>query len=606
MEKENLKEEFLKSLKIALNNSLIYFKDHPLVLKSIEDLYKKIKDLNKFISGIKIIASKDTLFLENKLEDSKLNRDLAGFLHFRKIKSIEFYNEISFEELSHFIFNLGKPIREIFKAGGLSNILKNKNIKNIFVEELDYSELLLPEGEELKDIWIFLLKDSINKDKFEKIDLLVDNFLKILYNFDSKKILEDKDFKETIFEFFEYLKEKDNKKLVICSRELFRFFLKNDIDIKDKEYYSFFKNLSNLQFSEILIDELTKDTGFDEKALILFLSILKLNKKDLEGFEEKFRNLSLDLKTKRRIKKIFFESNIKDYNYDFSFLLKYIEKVETTLDFILPLKNYFYILLYFLKNTSSKNTVNVIINNFILYWDDFTKLEDINFLKELFVLLLNKKNLLEEQPDFIYKITRLIEEKLIEERLYFKDFLEFNFKNTYDFKFYFDIIFNQNKVNPNILFLCFNTKDFDLFLFLKTLKIKKFNINFLHSFIDSIKNIDLKISYKILQYIYDFSNILIKIKILNVMECLSFFDENFLYNLLKDKNKEIRKKAIKILLKNNMLNEKILNDIFCIFNPFGIKDQFIIENINIMKELNLENLIKDLKCLKKFRNLLKV
>ena len=606
MEKENLKEEFLKSLKIALNNSSIYFKDHPLVLKSIEDLYKKIKDLNKFIPNIKIIASKDTLFLENKLEDSKLNRDLAEFLHFRKIKSIEFYNGVSFEELSHFIFNLGKPIREIFKAGGLESILKNKDIKNIVIEELDYSELLLPEGEELKDIWIFLLKDSINKDKFEKIDLLVDNFLKILYSFNSKKILEDKDFKETIFEFFEYLKEKDNKKLVICSRELFRFLLKNDIDIKDKEYYSFFKNLSNLQFSEILIDVLTKDTGFDEKALILFLSILKLNKKDLEGFEEKFRSLSLDLKTKRRIKKIFFESNIKDYNYDFSFLLKYIEKVETALDFVLPFKNYFNILLYLLKNTSSKNTVNAIVNNFISYWDDFTKLEDANFLKELFVLLLNKKSLLEEQSDFIYKITRLIEEKLIEERLYFKDFLEFNFKNTYDFKFYFDIMFNQNKVNPNILFLCFNTKDFDLFLFLKTLKIKKFNINFLHSFIDSIKNIDLKISYKILKYIYDFSNVLIKIKILSAMECLSFFDENFLYNLLKDKNKDIRKNAIKILLKNNRLNKKTLNDIFCIFNPFGIRDQFIIENINIMKELKLEYLIKDLKCLKKFKNLLKI
>ena len=610
MEKENLKEEFLKSLKVALNNSLIYFKDHPLVLRSIEDLHKKINDLIKFVSPIRIIASKDTLFLENKLEDSKLNKELAEFLHFRKIKSIEFYSGISFNELLYFVFNLGKPIKDIFKAGGLTNILKNKDIKNIIVEELDYSELLLSEGKELKDIWVFLVRDFLNKDNLEKIDLLINNFSKILNNFDLQNFLKDKDFQRTIFDFLSYLEKKRDNRLRSCSKELLRFFLKNNVEISDFEKLSyFFKVLSNLEFLEIFIDELIENGEFDEKAFSLLLGIAKLdNKTILENLEDRFKNLSIDFKTKKRIRKLFFESNIlQKYNYNFSPLLKYIDSKEFTLEYNLPFENYFKILLYLLKKANSENTIKIIVENFLLYWDEFEKIKDMKFFEELFVTFLEKK-LLKEFWEFIYKVKQLIEDRLIQDDFCFKTFnknIFKNIKNIYNFEFYLDLIFNKKKINTNILFLCFNAKNFNSSIFLKFLKLKIFDEYFINKLIDCVKEIDSKISFEILKYIYHLSKSL-RQKALIAMQNLSLFDEDFLFSLLKNKDKEIRKNAIIILLKNNNLKEKVLCSIFCIFNPFGIKNRFIIENINIIKELNLGFLLKDLKCLKKFRNLLSV
>jgi hypothetical protein len=46
--------DFLKSLRIAVANSSVYFKEHPVFIKSVQQLKTKIDDILTFASSIKI------------------------------------------------------------------------------------------------------------------------------------------------------------------------------------------------------------------------------------------------------------------------------------------------------------------------------------------------------------------------------------------------------------------------------------------------------------------------------------------------------------------------------------------------------------------------
>jgi len=89
----------------------------------------------------------------------------GGFVHqfnflFCKIKSIEMLPGLTLDELIKFVSSVSLPIKEILRRGGIQNILKEGASHHIVIEELDYSEFLGNEGEESKDIWVYLFKES--------------------------------------------------------------------------------------------------------------------------------------------------------------------------------------------------------------------------------------------------------------------------------------------------------------------------------------------------------------------------------------------------------------------------------------------------------------
>ena len=100
MTKEEALWDFLASLKTSLNNAAVYFKDHPVFLKSAEDLKAKTDSLLVFLSPIKIGISPNSLFIDGKnWEKSGLSKELASFFHFRKVETIEIKSGVSFKEL---------------------------------------------------------------------------------------------------------------------------------------------------------------------------------------------------------------------------------------------------------------------------------------------------------------------------------------------------------------------------------------------------------------------------------------------------------------------------------------------------------------------------
>ena len=84
MNKEEALEEFFKSLRAALNNGSIYFPEHPVFIKSSQELKEKIDSLLHFLNPLKIGFAVDFLVVDGRnLEKAGLISGLAGFFHFR-------------------------------------------------------------------------------------------------------------------------------------------------------------------------------------------------------------------------------------------------------------------------------------------------------------------------------------------------------------------------------------------------------------------------------------------------------------------------------------------------------------------------------------------
>ncbi|MDH5467353.1 MAG: hypothetical protein OEY25_08045, partial [Candidatus Aminicenantes bacterium] len=151
MNKEKALEDFFKSLSMSLKYASLYFKDHPWFIRSVRDVKRKMDIVFDAVSPLKISFTSKSLLAEDKyFEKEKIFEELAHIFHFRKIQSIEVRKGITIEELLTFLTMVYLPPEVILKEGGLNNILKEEKISHLTVEELDYSQLLKGEGEEIE------------------------------------------------------------------------------------------------------------------------------------------------------------------------------------------------------------------------------------------------------------------------------------------------------------------------------------------------------------------------------------------------------------------------------------------------------------------------
>ena len=66
MEREEALHEFIKGLRIALNNSTAYPSTHPYFIKSAEEFKAKIEAILAFINPVRINVTPESLFLDGR------------------------------------------------------------------------------------------------------------------------------------------------------------------------------------------------------------------------------------------------------------------------------------------------------------------------------------------------------------------------------------------------------------------------------------------------------------------------------------------------------------------------------------------------------------
>lgn len=607
MDKEEALNDFLRGLRIVFSNATAYPKDHPYFIKSVENFKQKVDTLFNFLNPIKINIAPNSLFLDDRHWDKAAPYvELASLLHFRKIKSIEFREGLTIEELIDLLSSISLPPKEILRQAGVQNILNRKNISHIYTEELDYSELLRGEGEELGDIWAYLFKRILEEGDQLKINEFTDNFEKIVGKLRAKDLLQNEQLRQNIYNFLNYLKEKQKDRFYNCSKGLLRLILKDKSILEEDKLQNlkaFFNDLDKDALTEILGDEILTDDSFNYLSFIVFSKLIgedkhKVAAPSLKERLKKEELLKTNPKIRKKIRELFSISDrssaIELYRHALYPLLD-----ESPLEGTFPFEhdvldvNYRFALLNLLAKEQDQEKLSLISEYLLKECGNLTE-ENLDYLKFLWETLdkkikggISSSELFEGLKDCI---SNFIENRAFKESPpldleYFIDELE---KSVLGYDFYINKIFNEGIVNTYILKLFL--KFFLQYLppFYENLKRKHTDIDFLGRVIESLEGIDSLSGIEILKNIYSFSNNIIKIEVLRAMQKLSRYDNDFLFGILEEGDFFLRRQALVILAKDELTRKTALEKLLIIPSLFGRENKLIIENIKVVEDIGLK------------------
>lgn len=601
MTKEEALQDFLKSLKIALNNSSIYSQNHPIFAKSAQDLKEKIILLFNFINPLKIGVSSSSLFMDGEsLGKVVIYEEIARFFHFRKVKSIEIRDTLLMDELTYFLTQACRSPREILKEGGLERILETENIESIVMEGLDYSQILQAQGAAYKDIWVYMFKDAVDRQDAQKINQLADNFASILGKFKPEDSLDDEEFKANLLSFLEYLKSSAPEKFLACAKELARQIIRFKELPQERidKLRVFLKGLSPQVLADTLWQEIISDDRFDISSFNLFVNLV--DKKQEEGIAASLSakasaavSTNLTPSLKRKMIDLFRSQDGQSLPAAYLKALArlyegrgQLKSEPLVLDRGGLRKNYRFLMLNIMCAESSKMRLSQVLEKVSDEWNAMFKDRDFEFMKGFMEMVKIKEKdaaaLSSVFNPFKKQIFGFVESAALENGglEHFEYFLQAITESSLNRDDYLKKIFSERRVNPRAL---------RLYLKLFPQGIAEFNAclrrnadpDFLKEIIEWLSLSRSPLSLKIFKYIFSFSHLLIKVKILQAMREIEERDKEFLFSILKAKDAALRQEAFLLLCADASAREDALAILFDIFNPFGIRNDILGENIRI-------------------------
>lgn len=601
MNKEEALIEFLNGLRVAINNSLAYSRQHPFFLKTSQDFKIKIEQAFNFLSPLKIGVSSDSLFIEGKpVEKIAFSAELSHILHLRKIKSLEFKPGLNVEELADFLSLLSLQPKEIIKAGGLNGLLQGKRIQHIGAEDLDYSQLLGSQEEGTKDIWLYLFKQAVSAQDGQKMLNLADNFPQGANALCAKDIVEDDKLRDGLGVFFKHLKDNAKEKFSQCSREFSQSILNSSSQLSDGDFGKLkeaFSNFDDDDFSGIFSSQLTSGK-FDVLNLGLFSRLAGEERSGkifagLADNSEARAALKNNPAALKKIQSLLSSVDIESIPGTYrSTLIALVKNISLEGSFAFDLRqlrvNYRLIILDLLLQSEVADDLTLILKRLDGEWEDLAKEKDFEFLKKLLTIL--KENKLKISRDISDGLQRRIA-AIVEVSIWGEDepaalgYLVENLEKVSEpADFYLNKIFGEN--GPSLygikLFLRFFPSQ--LSVFYEKLKERHSDLEFLSRIINIIGQVGLPVSAAVLKEIFSFGNDLIKIEVLRAMRLSKFPDPEFLFAMLKDKNTILRREAFGALLDDPAVSQRAIGILLNIRNPLGLENRLILENILIVEE----------------------
>jgi hypothetical protein len=616
-QQEEVFEDFCKNLKISFSNASTYFKEHPLFIKSVNSLKIKIDAILTFLNPLKIGITPHSLLVgEKSLEKSRLYEELAEFFHSRKIKTIEFKEGVSQEDLVCFLIKIGRSPKDIFNDGGAENIINNEKVFNIAVEELDYSQLLMGGGEEPRDIWVYLLQKVVNKNDSNEMRQFSDNFEKNIVNFGNKDFIDNVPLSENINKFLGYLKDKEKDRFRNCAKGLIKSIIRGK-DIPQAEKFhnleGFFKDLSDDDLAETLLEEISISDSFDSFNFQLFSQLIdkERNKSVASSLSKKAGNILRDNpRTRKKIMDFFSSRNShfipEIYRFALSSLLKSVtDEDNLSIDRTLLSKNYRLILLNLLTQEKSKDKLNIILAKVLGEWDRIVGDKDSEYLINILETL---EKIKKENPsldsligDFHKRISSFVENTIMAGAVPvgFEKLMDYLGETSFDFDLYINRIFKENIINPYMLRVLFKFFPKNLPFFYSNLEKKSYDFNFITKMVGALKEIDRPLTAEVLKHIFHLTNNFIKIEILKAMQALSWHDKQFLLSLLQKGDVILRRESLAILLSYDDMKKIAAQALFSFPSFFGIKNKILQENIKIVEEMKLKEARNSLLALSK-------
>jgi hypothetical protein len=281
VDKEQLLNDFFRSLRGTLTNSFSYSKNHPYFIKSVENFKSKLDALLVVVNPLKIGITSSGVMVDGKnLDKAGFFEDLAHLLHRRKIKSIEIRPGVTLRDLISLFSVISLQQEVIAKGGGVNVLLAKQSLFNLTIEELDYSMFLQEAGQECTDIWSYMLKEAVQSNDETKINSLADNFGTLIQRSGQNEIFQAPEIPAAINEFLISLRNKDPGKFAKCSKDIFLWLL----HIKDSigpekldKLRQIFDRLSQEDLSNLFWEGLSQEDNFDDLSVQFFAKITGQN-----------------------------------------------------------------------------------------------------------------------------------------------------------------------------------------------------------------------------------------------------------------------------------------------------------------------------------------
>lgn len=607
MDKKEAIADFLKSFELSLKQSSIYFKEHPAFIKSVEDVKQKVDMLLHYLSPIKISFIPHSLIIEGEhWEKERIHKELAKTFHRRLIKNLVIREGTTVEELMAFITQVNLTPKNILKQGGLSSIIRRENISHISVEALDYSQLLRGEGEEIKDVWEYLLNEAMESQDAQKIVDITENFDRVVTHFKTEDFIENQDLMENINKLFIYLKEREEDKFRKCAKVLMKSILRNkDISKESKldTLRNFFKDMSEDDFASTLWEELSTDKDFDSLSFNIFVRLTEKDKQ--QGIANSFAGLvkkeglegitpQIGEKTKDLLSSATSQIVPDIYRKTLSSLFKEISfREEKSIDRDLLQKNYQLALLELLDRERRQEQIFSILEKISGGWERIARKKDLEFVKNLVMTLKSKNVPLSSHPAWMKlneNISHLVETEILkgDTSRIFAPVIENLETSSYGAKVYLTKIFKEKIVNPYILQSFFILFPDEMYIFTKNLKRRRFDHKFLKRMTESLQSVDSHLSIFCLELIFSLGNNMLKLYVLKAMHQLPKYDEDFLLGILKKRKTALKRAALKILSRSKNSKEKAVEALVSTRSLFGIKNKILLENIRLVEEMDMK------------------
>ncbi|MCP4653168.1 MAG: hypothetical protein GY858_07285 [Candidatus Omnitrophica bacterium] len=604
MEKDQILEDLFKSFRVAINNATLYFDQHPIFLHAVCDLKEKIDKIFLIFDPLVIgITPKSLLVNDTVLENSKVYHELAGTLHRRKIKRITIEKDVSVHEIALLLSKLGLSAKDAIKSGGFNAI----EIPHIIVENLDYMQFLKEGGKQQKDIWSVLLAKAVKDNNKSEISEFVDNFDVIANKFQAVDFIENDEIRSNLHTFLEHLHTNDHDQFKKCTKEVIKLILSDKNipkDINLDNIKSFFDKFETGELSNTLWEQVVTDEKFDFLTFNLFSQLVN---------QEKHNEIALSLASKitkgdllknnpqavSRIRKLFssdIDSDVsKVYRKTLSSILQdTLIEGERSIDRKQVNCNYRYILLNLFILERRLTWLKLISERILSEWNRAMEENDAEYL-QLFIEALDKKKRLDPSLESAFvdterEIFGLVEEKVLKGEVTscFEVFYNTSSKSFIGITPYTAAIFKDRKINRSIMQLYFKFFGYQVDHFKREMNRNRHDLEFIREIIDSVKTIDSPFSLEVLKFIFNFSNILLKVDAIKAMRELaaySLYDGDLLLSLIKKRNIFLKREALAVIATDEALTSQAVKELFNQSNFFGFRNNIFLENIRMAEDV---------------------
>jgi len=609
-DKDELIRSMTRSLRVAFKMASMYNADHPAFKSSVNELMAKLEALFAYINPVSISFSPHALLIDGRFwEGERTYMDLAQLFHFRKIKRLEIRPGVPHAEFMRFASKIMLPVKLFIKEGGAQAIIKRETIIHIAVDTLDYSVLLQGEGEEIKEIWPYLLMEAVEEDDQGKLEELAGSFGKVVGKFNTEDLIQNEELHKNFAKFFHYLKTTSEEKHRVASKQLLKTIVsarKTPTETKFENLKLLISDLGEEDLASTLWEEIIGNDKFDSLSFSIFSRIIdkERHKKIATSLHALFhtedpQNRRAQTESKIRILMSGMSSSLHSeiYRQTLSNLLNEISfDQKLALDHQLLQRNYRFLLLVLLSQEGPKEAAMAGLGRVGEEWDLVLQENDFEFLLALHEVLEAKTADLAGEPAFEDRRRAIAEH--VEGCLLQGDsgpeldaFINRLGRSLHDREAYAGTVFKDRIVSASLLRAYFRFFPDGAEEFHVRVKKKASDSELLGRIADALMLIDTPASLETLKKVFEAGDAGVKVKALQAMQNLKEYDEAFLFPILEKRNELIQAEALILLMRHERTKHVAFTKLFGLASPYGLRNKTLLRSLGIVERYGLREAI---------------